>query len=264
MRAVARVSLLDAVRRLCPEADERELVGWILRGSVLVNERRVTSPKALIPASDTLRVTEGRRYASRGGDKLAAALEAWNVDVTGRVLIDAGSSTGGFTDCLLRRGASRVYCVDVGYSLLDFELRRNPATTVMERTNVMHLCAGDLDPQPDAAVCDLSFRSLRGAARHLLDLVDPGWVIALVKPQFERLRDSGSLAFRGVVESAAERRAILVKLFADLAGEGVHAARVLRSPVRGRRGNTEYLAYFGAVAGDRETLERDLEVALAE
>lgn len=264
MRASARIPLVEAVRRLRPEAQEKELVGWILRGSVLVNDRRVTSPAALILESDALRVIEGRRYASRGGEKLAAALEAWKVDVTGRVVIDAGSSTGGFTDCLLRRGASRVYCVDVGYSLLDFELRKNPATTVMERTNVMQLAREDFDPRPDAAVCDLSFRSLRGAARHLLALVDPGWLIALVKPQFERWRGEGCRSFRGVVESSAERRAILAELFADLEGEGVHVARVLRSPIHGRRGNTEYLTWFSAVSGDPATLERDLQVALAE
>jgi 23S rRNA (cytidine1920-2'-O)/16S rRNA (cytidine1409-2'-O)-methyltransferase len=178
-------------------------------------------------------------FVSRGGEKLQAAVEAWDVECDGAVWIDAGCSTGGFTDCLLRNGASLVYAVDVGEGQLDWRLRGDPRVKTMEGTNVMSLRRSDLDPLPARAVADLSFRSLQGAARHILDLTAEGWGIFLVKPQFELRRPPAG--FRGVVKDPATLRATVDDLVQRLAAEGVAAEKQMPSPVAGRKGNTEFL-----------------------
>ena len=259
---MARQTLLDALRNLQPDATEMELLGWILRGSVLVNERRVTSPSSPVGDIDEVRLSPVRRYVSRGGEKLAAALDEWTIDVSGLVILDAGCSSGGFTDCLLQRRARRVYCVDVGYNLLSYPLRIHPATVLLEKTNVMDLSRERLDDAPDGAVCDLSFRSLRGAAAHLLDLLSGDWVVALAKPQFEWLDPPAR--FRGVVTERDDLGRILLELFRDLEDEGVYPRRCLRSPIKGRRGNAEFLLLLSRRPDNSGTARRELEVALSE
>ena len=125
------------------------------------------------------------KYVSRGGFKLEKALSEFGMDVTGLVMLDAGSSTGGFTDCLLQNGAKAVHSVDVGFNLLDFKIRNDSRVVVHEKQNIMTLTKEALVPAPQAAVADLSFRSIKGAASHILDLVGDTWLIALIKPQFE-------------------------------------------------------------------------------
>ena len=164
----------------------------------------------------------------------------------------AGSATGGFTDCLLRRGARHVHCVDVAYGALAYRLRGDSRTSVHERTNVMHLHPGSLRPRPDGAVCDLSFRSLRGAAARLLELTREGWLLALVKPQFEwraemgRAHGEGTRRFDGLVRGADAVVAVMRALHADLAVEGVEIRRCTPAPLPGRRGNREVLALLTA------------------
>jgi 23S rRNA (cytidine1920-2'-O)/16S rRNA (cytidine1409-2'-O)-methyltransferase len=132
----------------------------------------------------------------------------------------------------------------------------------MEGTNVMSLSPQDLEDGADAAVCDLSFRSIRGAARHILDLVALDWLVALVKPQFEW--QSPPSAFRGVVTEPSDRASILRRLLDDLGREGVNLRRIIRSPLRGRKGNVEFLALLGRRSGDPEVVGRELEMALSE
>jgi 23S rRNA (cytidine1920-2'-O)/16S rRNA (cytidine1409-2'-O)-methyltransferase len=150
--------------------------------------------------------------------------------------IDAGASTGGFTDCLLQRGASRVCAVEAGANQLAYRLRADPRVTVLERTNIMAVTPDRLPFRPDAAVADLSLRSLRGAARHLLGLVGRGWLIALVKPQYE----VAGAADGGVVHRAEDRLLALEGLASDLEREAVHVARVGPSSVPGGAGNVEF------------------------
>ena len=186
------------------------------------------------------------RYVSRGGIKLDYALKTWNIPVFGKVLLDAGASTGGFTDCLLQFGAIHVHAIDVGYNQIHPKFRKDPRVTVMEGTNILDIQV--LTPAPHGAVCDLSFRSLRGAASHILSLTLENWLVALVKPQFE---GGGDLpGFAGVVRSEEALVRILESLQEDLKKEGVHTRKVLESPIRGRKGNREFFFYLVREARD--------------
>ena len=236
---MSRRALIDLLKSLHPTRDEKELFAEILKGNVLVNGERIMKPGTRVAEDAAIVLPEPARYVSRGGDKLSAALDAWGVPCAGAVWIDAGCSTGGFTDCLLQHGARFVHAVDVGEGQLDWRLRGDRRVGVREGTNVMSLSPSDLDPAPAAAVADLSFRSLRGAARHILGLTTEGWGIFLVKPQFE-YRDP-SADFHGVVKDADTVRAILRELLVDLAAEGVSAEAAIPSPITGRKGNKEFL-----------------------
>ncbi len=248
-----KVPLLQLLQRRYPEKSKKELHAAVLCGEVRVGGERVQDPKRSCAVDAEAEIDgEQRRYVSRGGEKLDAALRRWDVTVRGKVWLDAGASTGGFTDCLLKNGAQLVHAVDVGYNQLDFRLRRNAEVVVHERTNAMAL--KHLDPQPHAATADLSFRSLRGAAAHILSLTRDGELIALAKPQFEtpRLRDED---FDGLVRSAREAENILLALLEDLLTEGVAVHAVMPSPVTGRIGNREFLMRLspgdaGGVAAD--------------
>jgi 23S rRNA (cytidine1920-2'-O)/16S rRNA (cytidine1409-2'-O)-methyltransferase len=153
--------------------------------------------------------------------------------------IDAGCSTGGFTDCLLQHGAPLVYAVDVGEGQLDWRLRRDPRVKTMEGTNIMSLRRADLDPLPARAVADLSFRSLQGAARQILELTSEGWGIFLVKPQFELRQPLAG--FHGVLRDPDAIRATVEGLLQRLAVEGVGVEKGIPSPISGRKGNREFL-----------------------
>jgi 23S rRNA (cytidine1920-2'-O)/16S rRNA (cytidine1409-2'-O)-methyltransferase len=228
--------LLDLLVTLFPETPRERLFSRVLCGDVVVDGSVLKDPKVEVPA-DAEVVLSSKRFVSRGGFKLDPVLEAWALPVAGKVFLDAGCSTGGFTDALLQRGAALVHAVDVGTAQLDWKLRTDPRVRVMEGTNVMAL--ESLDPQPQAAVADLSFRSLRGAAAKILSLTTEGWMVALVKPQFEWIDPPAD--FGGVVPD--DRIAdILDRLDADLRSEGVALVDRKASEVRGRKGNQEFLA----------------------
>ncbi len=232
-------ALIDVLKAQYPARDEKELFAAILRGGVHVEGERVMKPGTPVALDARLVLRPGRRFVSRGGEKLAAALDAWDVPCAGRTWLDAGCSTGGFTDCLLQRGAACVHAVDVGVGQLDPRLRADPRVRALEGTNVMAVAPGDLDPPPDWAAADLSFRSLRRAAARILSLTREGRGIFLVKPQFE-YRDAPA-DFRGVVHGTGALRAILGDLLGALAAEGVAAERAMASPLKGRKGNSEFL-----------------------
>lgn len=239
---MTRRRLLDRLCDLHPRRDREELLSHVLCGDVVVDDERVRDPRREVAADSTVRIAPdpARRYVSRGGLKLERALSTWELDVSDAVVLDAGASTGGFTDCLLQHGARTVHAVDVGYNQLDYRLRRDPRVIAHERTNIMEV--NGLEPPPTAAVADLSFRSLRGAAAHLWMLVDRSWMVLLIKPQFEWANPPPE--FNGTVPDAAVRP-VLEHTLSGLAGEGIPLSALIESPVRGRRGNREFLLLAG-------------------
>jgi 23S rRNA (cytidine1920-2'-O)/16S rRNA (cytidine1409-2'-O)-methyltransferase len=243
-----KVPLLELLKLRFPEKNERELFAAVLRGDVGVNGRRILKPGTRVPREAEIDLRSEPRFVSRGGEKLDHALRAWRHVVAGKILLDAGCSTGGFTDCLLRNGASRVYSIDVGFNTLDWRIRCDPRVVPMERTNVMALSASDFSPRPHQAVADLSFRSLRRAAAHILDLTEERRGIFLVKPQFE-WRDPPP-SFRGIVEDTDRLREILIALLQEFHEEGVFPSRGIGSPILGRKGNREFLLLL-ARTGER-------------
>lgn len=245
-----RRSLLQVLLERHRQSNRKELYARIMSGEVRVDGHTVRDPSIPV-ADDAAIVFTDSRYVSRAGAKLAAALDAWDLQVAGKIWLDAGASTGGFTDCLLQRGAAGVHAVDVGYNQLDYRLRRDERVHVHERTNALSV-AGKLHPPPDAFVCDLSFRSLRGAATALLSSVRERWGIALVKPQFEldaELRWGRNVTERledGVVVDR-DAQHVVDRLIDELAtAEEIRVLQRIASPVRGNKGNREELILLAA------------------
>src|SRR5204863_6795915 len=204
----------------------------VLAGRVPGHEK----PGEQVDESAELAVTEGEPYVSRGGTKLANALDAFGVDPAGRDCLDVGASTGGFTDVLLQRGAARVIALDVGYGQLHPRIRGDPRVTVMERTNVRETPA--LPFAPELVVCDVSFVSVRKALPSALAIAAPGWeAVVLVKPQFEAGRGE---APRGVVRDREVWRRVLREVAAEAPGWGAEVVGVVDSGLPGPKGNREF------------------------
>jgi 23S rRNA (cytidine1920-2'-O)/16S rRNA (cytidine1409-2'-O)-methyltransferase len=231
------------VERGLAETRERAQA-FILSGAVLVDGRPATKPSQSVPAEAPLAVLpSGPEYVSRGAYKLVAALDHWHVDPTGKVALDVGASTGGFTDVLLQRGARRVYAVDVGYGQLHYRLRNDPRVVVMERTNARYLVGENLPEPPDLAVADVSFISLRLVLPRVFQLVrGEASVIALVKPQFEAGR--GQVGQGGVVRDAAVHQQVLRDLTEWSSTQPWRLVDTLPSPIRGPAGNVEFLSLW--------------------
>jgi 23S rRNA (cytidine1920-2'-O)/16S rRNA (cytidine1409-2'-O)-methyltransferase len=193
-----------------------------------------------VDESAELSVKEPPRYVSRGGEKLANALDAFGVDPAGRDALDVGASTGGFTDVLLQRGAAKVVALDVGYGQLHPRIRQDPRVTVLERTNVREL--RELPFPPDVVVCDVSFVSVRKTLPPALALAAPGWeAVVLVKPQFEAARGE---ARRGVVRDRDVWRRVLREVAEDAAGWGAETLGVVDSGLPGPKGNHEFFLHL--------------------
>jgi 23S rRNA (cytidine1920-2'-O)/16S rRNA (cytidine1409-2'-O)-methyltransferase len=221
---------------------------------------RTLKPGQLVAADADGAVLEPRRWASRGGDKLEAGLDAFGVDPSGLACLDAGASTGGFTDVLLSRGARVVYAVDVGRGQLIDRLRRDPRVVSMERTNLREL--HELPEPIDLATLDLSFISLRvvlPTVHHLLAARD-GRVIALVKPQFEAGREA--VPRGGVVRDVDVHREVLLRFGDDASNSGFAARSAIRSPVVGAEGNVEFLTLLVPGAGDTASWALQVERAM--
>jgi 23S rRNA (cytidine1920-2'-O)/16S rRNA (cytidine1409-2'-O)-methyltransferase len=213
----------------------------IMAGQVTVNQQVIDKPGTKVPVSAKVRVTRRLPFASRGGQKLAAALDAFGIDVTGWIAADVGASTGGFTDCLLQRGAARVYAIDVGYGQLAWALRQNPRVVVMDRTNARHL--DHLGEPADLATVDVSFISLRLILPAVLGWLRPGGqIVALIKPQFEAGRDQ--VGKGGVVRDAEVHRAVLQGITGWADSRNVGLVGLIRSPITGPAGNVEFLAHW--------------------
>lgn len=215
----------------------------------------------LIGADVQVSVLEPSPYVSRGGHKLAAALDAFAIDPTGRVCLDVGASTGGFTDVLLQRGATRVYALDVGRGQLAESLRRDPRVVSMERTNARTLTATAL-PEPVALVSiDVSFISLALILGPVASTLAPdGAIVPLVKPQFEAGRGRTD---HGVVRDPAIHREVLESVVASASAVGLGARAVIASPITGPEGNREFLLHLAPGPGCAEIGERIAEVTAA-
>lgn len=213
----------------------------ILAGQVIVDDQRVDKPGTRVSVEAELRLKgEVLRYVSRGGLKLEAALERFRLDVTGAVCADIGASTGGFTDCLLQRGASRVHAIDVGYGQLHEKLRVDPRVISRERVNARHLTDDDLPEPVSVVVIDVSFISLALVLPGVLERLAPGGVlIALVKPQFEVGPEH--IEKGGVVRDAAARARAISRIARLVSEQGLSIDGVLDSPVPGPAGNVEAL-----------------------
>lgn len=226
-------------------AESREKAkALIMAGSVYVDGQKQTKPGAAVAPDAAVEVRGAKLpYVSRGGLKLEKALNVFGIDPKDFVCVDCGASTGGFTDCLLQRGAKHVYAVDVGYGQLAWSLRSDDRVTVMERTNARNLSPDMFPERMDMAVMDMSFISLRlvlPAVRSLL--TDDGQVVCLVKPQFEAGRDK--VGKKGVVRDPEVHREVLEDFVAAAGGLGFAVAGLDYSPVRGPEGNIEYLAWL--------------------
>ncbi len=223
-------------------AESREQASrLILAGAVKVDGMLADKQARLVSAGAKIEVSlKEAPFVSRGGGKLAAALEAFSVDPRELVALDVGVSTGGFTDCLLQRGVRRVYAVDVGYGQLDWRLRQDERVVVLERQNIRYL-KKSLVPDPiDLAVIDVSFISLTIVLPCVIHfLAQEAWVIALVKPQFEVGR--GQVGRGGIVRNDQQRRAVTDKVLACADQLGLRRVGVLDSPVLGQKGNREVL-----------------------
>jgi 23S rRNA (cytidine1920-2'-O)/16S rRNA (cytidine1409-2'-O)-methyltransferase len=237
-------------RRLDVELVRRGLVTSRTRAVEALEAGRVTVDGA--PARSAARQVSDQeaivlhgappRFVSRGGEKLDAALERFAVDVTGCRALDAGVSTGGFTDCLLRRGAAAVVAVDVGRGQIDWSLRQDARVTLLERTNLRSLDLTDVGDPCDRAVADLSFISLTLVAPALARLTTPDvQLVLLVKPQFEAGRERVSRG--GIVRDPAVHRDVLGEVVTGLAAAGIGVTAAMPSPLRGGSGNIEFLVH---------------------
>lgn len=233
----------------------------ILAGEVRVDGRRVDKAGALVAADSLVEVAAAPRFVSRGGDKLAHALATLPVDPRGRMCLDVGASTGGFTHCLLEHGAARVYAVDVGARQLDAALRADPRVVVMDRVNARRLAPADFPHAPSLAAVDVSFISLEKVLPAVFGVLAGGAeVVALVKPQFEV--GKGQVGKGGVVRDPDRHRGVLARVAAAAAAMGWGARGVVRSPLRGPAGNREFFLHLtrGATVGD---LEKRIEAETA-
>lgn len=216
----------------------------IMAGQVLVNEQKIDKPGTQVKPEVTIRLLGDKlRYVSRGGLKLEKALQIFPISVEGKVVADIGASTGGFTDCALQNGAAKVYAIDVGYGQLAWKLRSDERVINMERTNVRYLEAKDLPEQVDAATIDVAFISLDKILPAVHKILKPeGFVVALIKPQFEAGREN--VGKKGVVRDAKVHQEVINNVIAFAKAEGFGIAGLDFSPIKGPEGNIEYLLHL--------------------
>lgn len=228
----------------------------VMAGSVRVNGQVMLKPSTQVISTDKIEIAEHARFVSRGGEKLLAAIEEFGyVDLTGKICVDVGASTGGFTDCLLQHKAARVYAVDVGYGVLDWKIRNDPRVVVMEKTNARYVTG--FDDSIDLVVVDASFISLRT----LLPVIkrwfinENGSVIALIKPQFEAGRAETARG-SGVIRDPLVHVAVLESVLAFAQSTGFQVEGLIRSPLTGPKGNIEFLVHLTLPkTDDREITE---------
>ncbi len=223
-------------------ADSREKArALILAGSVTVDGQKSDKPGHSFPAECRVEVAAPMPYVGRGGFKLAGALDYFGIDVAGKVCADVGSSTGGFTDCLLQNGAARVYAIDVGHGQLDWKLRNDPRVVVREGVNARYLQPGDFPERFDLAVCDASFISVTLLIPAIASLLEEhGEMVILIKPQFEVGREQ--VGKGGIVRDPELHRAACARVSACVEALGFKHS-ITESPILGSEGNREFLLY---------------------
>ena len=237
-----RIDMLLCEKGLCESRSKAQAM--IMEGLVYIGEVRVDKPGTAVPVDAEI-VIRGKLcpYVSRGGLKLEKALNYFEVDPTGYICSDSGASTGGFTDCLLQKGASKVYAIDVGYGQLAWSIRNDPRVVVMERTNIRNVTHDMLAEQLDLSVIDVSFISLRIVLPAVKELLkEDGQVLCLIKPQFEAGRDK--VGKKGVVRDKETHLEVL-NTFLELAKSlNMYVLNLTYSPVKGPEGNIEFLAHL--------------------
>ncbi len=237
--AKSRLDRLLVARGLAETREKAQAL--IMAGSVLVDGQKLDKPGHAVDVECRVEVLEGLRYSSRGGLKLEAALDQFHIDVAGRVCMDVGSSTGGFTDCLLQRGAARVYSVDVGKGQLDWKLRNDPRVVVREGINARYLTREDIGETVSFVVCDVSFISVTLILEAITAVLDEaGRMAILVKPQFEVGR--GQVGKGGIVRDPALHEAACRKVDSAVRALGFETD-IMESPILGTEGNKEFLLY---------------------
>lgn len=240
--AVADKERLDVLLVERGLASSRNRAQRLIRaGEVLVNDRVFDKPGMAVAADADIRIRERLPYVSRGGLKLEAALETFDLDVAGAVVADVGASTGGFVDCLLQRGSARVYAIDVGYGQLAWALRQDERVMVMERTNARYL--SELPEAVDLVTIDVSFISLKLILPPATSWLRPGGsIVALIKPQFEAGPDD--VGRGGIVRDPVVHRRVLAEILNYVVETGLRPAGLVRSPITGAEGNVEFLAWL--------------------
>jgi 23S rRNA (cytidine1920-2'-O)/16S rRNA (cytidine1409-2'-O)-methyltransferase len=258
-RGKERLDVLLVERGLAESREQARRL--IMAGEVLVDEQVSDKPGRTVPRDAAIRIRTPLPYVSRGGQKLAAALDAFAIAVAGMVAVDVGASTGGFTDCLLQHGAGQVFAIDVGYGQLAWKLRSDPRVVVLERTNIRHLTALPQGTLADLAVIDASFISLALVLPPTLNLLKPqGEVIALIKPQFEAGQED--VGKGGVVRDAKVHRRVLQETLDLAAGLGLNVAGLIASPLLGPAGNVEFLVWLRRASNIAPDLDDLITTAL--
>lgn len=216
----------------------------IMEGKVIVNDARIDKAGAEVSIDSSLRLKGGDiPYVSRGGIKLAYALDEFKLDGKGKTVVDVGASTGGFTDCLLQMGARRVYAVDVGYGQLAWKLKQDARVVNLERTNIRHMDPKEIDEDVDLAVVDTSFISLTKVLPRVIELIrEGGCIIALIKPQFEVKK--GEVGKGGIVKDPVKHRQVIEKIKGLASLHNLKVLGLIESPILGTDGNKEFLIYL--------------------
>jgi 23S rRNA (cytidine1920-2'-O)/16S rRNA (cytidine1409-2'-O)-methyltransferase len=213
----------------------------IIAGKITVSGRLITKPGTQVDENARLELAEKLPYVSRGGIKLAHALDEFKLDVTSLTAMDIGASTGGFTDCLLQRGAKRVYAIDVGYGQLDYKLRQDPRVVVMERINAHHPFS--LPEKVNIATMDLSFISVRSVMPNVMEhLIEPSYIIVLFKPQFEAKRNE--VPKGGIIKEPQAHALILGRFIVWATEHDLRLRGLVASPILGAEGNKEFLVFL--------------------
>jgi 23S rRNA (cytidine1920-2'-O)/16S rRNA (cytidine1409-2'-O)-methyltransferase len=240
-----RLDNLLVEKSLAPSRAKAQAI--ILAGEVYVAGARAEKAGQLVNESAKIEIKKTRPdYVSRGGGKLAHALKEFSVDVTGLVSVDIGASTGGFTDCLLKNGAKKVYAIDVGYGQLDYSLRKDERVIVFERTNIRDLDTKKIEDPVDLVVIDVSFIGLEKVFPKV-DELKPGRIIALIKPQFQV--GKGKVGKGGVVRDEGLRQEAIESVKTAASEYNWKFQGITESPIKGPKGNIEYLACWHAKCG---------------
>jgi len=232
------------VHERMPQYSRRQIQSWIMQGKVLVDGRSITKSGAQVAEDINIVLkAEEPKYVSRAGLKLEKALDHFNIDVNNLIALDAGISTGGFTDCLLQRGAKKVHGVDVGYGQVAEKIRRDERVNILERTNLRNLRAADIGEQVDLIALDLSFISLLKVMDAVVSLLkDDGHLITLIKPQFEAGKNE--VGRGGIIIDPTVHKAVVKCVVDGIEVHGFTCIGVVESPILGATGNKEFLAYF--------------------
>lgn len=221
----------------------RQAQTLIMAGHIIVDDHLIDKPGTFVSRQAQIRIKHPYSpYVSRGGEKLERPLTVFHVPVNGKTVLDVGASTGGFTDCLLQKGAARVIAVDVGYGQLAWKLQKDPRVVNLDRTHIRALTPEDVQPAPDIAVIDASFTSLTHILPNIISLISPdGEIICLIKPQFEAQREAVEKG--GIVRDTLHYQNVIHKVVSALQKLHLQIIGIIESPIKGQKGNREFFAY---------------------